>query len=148
LAGQTVGGSSTNHNLGIGINRPQFGVEMDSVAAAKPPVPERNVRHPSDSLLFGDSAEVTPETKNLDPDSWIEKVGATGNSDGTGSSYFKSPAIGGGPDWWTTNPYRTVPRHAKRLNTTWFDGHAIVFKNSLVGYQYPEGHPNALWDLK
>jgi len=147
LAGASTGSASTNNYLGIGINRPQMGVGMDTAATAKTPVRENSVAHPTDSLLFADAAEVTATTQyNLNADQWVEVTGPAGTANGTGSSYFKSP--NGQAAWWNTSPVRTVPRHQRRVNTAWFDGHAAAVRNSTIGFQYPEGDPGALWDLK
>ncbi len=142
-------GGSTNNYLGIGINRPEFGVEMDTAATANPPVRENNVAHTSESLVFADSGLITTASQpNANADQWVEITGTAGTA-GTGSSYFKSPIGGTGAAWWTGgDPTRSVPRHQGRLNTCWFDGHAESKKNSAIGYQHPEGDPNALWDLK
>jgi prepilin-type N-terminal cleavage/methylation domain-containing protein/prepilin-type processing-associated H-X9-DG protein len=136
-------GGSTNASLGIGMSRPSFGVQMDTAAGANKPVRENNVIHPSESLVFAD-AGVLPAipAATTSPDNWAEQT-VTGTT-GYGSSYFNTPAGTQYPN----DPTRSVPRHSGRLNTCWFDGHAESMKNSKIGYQYPLGDPNALWDLQ
>lgn len=143
-AGTGGGGSSTNNTLGIGMNRPKFGVQMDTVAGANTPVKDTVVARPTDSLLFADAGAITDATKSsANADDWLEDPGALG----TGSTYFKSP--NGLASWWDASPaVRVVNRHQKRGNTTWYDGHAAAIKASTVGFQYAEGDPLALWDLK
>ena len=147
-AGAATTGTSTNNYLGIGINRPGFGVNRDNAAAANPLVRDGNVKKPTDSLVFADAGLVSSATQNnVNADQWVEVAGATGSDDGTGSTYFKSPTSAGAA-WWNPDPTRSVPRHQGRLNAGWYDGHATLVKNSTIGFQYLEGDPNALWDLQ
>ena len=144
------GGASVNNTLGIGINRPKFGVEMDTAASANPPVKDTLVAHASESLLFADAGVVSSATLNsTSADNWEEDT----STPGSGSTYFKSP--NGTAAWWTATPaVRAVPRHQKRVNTTWYDGHAAAVKASTIGFidatgnPRAEGDPLALWDLK
>jgi len=136
-------GRSTNATLGIGMSRPSFGVEMDSAAVANKPVRENNVMHASESLLFADAGVLPPGvTPSPIADNWAEQT--SNGTTGYGSSYFNTPS----GTQYPTDLVRSVPRHAGRVNTTWFDGHAESIKNSKIGYQYPAGDPNALWDLQ
>jgi prepilin-type N-terminal cleavage/methylation domain-containing protein/prepilin-type processing-associated H-X9-DG protein len=138
-----TGGSSVN-TLGIGINRPQYGVEMDTAATANPPVKDTAVAHPSESLLFADAGVVSAASAaSTSGDDWLEDTSMTG----TGTTCFKSP--NGSAAWWNANPtMRVLPRHQKRGNTTWYDGHAAAVKVSTIGFQYAAGNPLALWDLQ
>jgi len=137
----TVGGSSPNNYLGIAINRPEFGVEYIP-GDTKPPVKEGSVRHPTESLVIADAGEVTAQSLGLNPDRWVE-ASTTGATGGTGSTYFIVPSFFGYPN---VPPYRSVPRHSERVSTVWFDGHAEAFRNSRIGYGFPQGHSGALWD--
>ncbi len=146
FATAAIGSTSTNNSLGIGINRPGFGVSMDPATINPPLVKEKLVKNPADSLLFADAGEVSAATQNNpDPDKWVE-VTSNGTTGGTGSSFFKSP--NGSPAWWDTQPVRVVPRHGGRATTVWFDGHSTAVKVSTIGFQYAEGDLRALWDLK
>jgi prepilin-type processing-associated H-X9-DG protein len=40
---------------------------------------------------------------------------------------------------------RSVPRHGKRLNAAFFDGHAELLRNSSIGYDLPRTNAAALW---
>lgn len=138
VAGATLGGASTNNFLGIGVNRPEFGVEHIP-GDLKPPIKEGSVSKPSESVVIADAAAVTAQTLSLNPDNWVEDTA----SGGTGSTYFNVPSFAG---WPNVGPYRSMPRHSSRVSTVWFDGHAEGFRNSKIGYGFPQGHPNALWD--
>jgi prepilin-type N-terminal cleavage/methylation domain-containing protein/prepilin-type processing-associated H-X9-DG protein len=142
VASGTVGGASTNNLLGIGINRPVFGVEY-APGNLKPAVREASVRKPSESVVFADAAGQVagvPTANNCDD--WQEVPG-------TGSTYFKTPSFFPAPSGWLSGAvYLSSPRHNKRVSTVWFDGHAESFRNSKLGYNYVEGDPNALWDLQ
>jgi prepilin-type processing-associated H-X9-DG protein len=136
-------GGSTNAYLGIGISRPSFGVQMDAAAVANKPVRDNNVRHASESLLFADAGVLaTGIVPSANGDNWVEQT-ATGTT-GYGSSYFNTPSGTQYPN----DLVRSVPRHAGRLNSCWYDGHAESIKISKIGYQYPLDDPNALWDLE
>jgi len=135
------GGKSDSNTLGIGINRPQFGVEYIP-GDTKPPVTEGMVRNPSASLVLADSGRVSDETKNLNPDKWLDTQGA-GDIGGETTTYFKVPSFS---STWNNPPYLSIPRHSSRVTTVWFDGHAEAFRNSKLGYEFPQGHASALWD--
>jgi prepilin-type processing-associated H-X9-DG protein len=141
----TKGGASTNNLLGIGMNRPVFGVEY-AYGNLKPAVRETAVRKPSESLVFADAGEVggSPNANNCDV--WQEVAGS-GSVGGTGSTYFKTPGFYPAGSGWVAAPANlSVPRHGKRVSTVWFDGHAEIFRNSKLGYNFAEGDPSALWD--
>lgn len=149
-SGAGGGGSSVNYALGVGINRPKFGIEMDSVATANTPVKDTLVAKPTDSLLFADAGAITDASKSSSSaDNWVENTSVTG----TGSTYFKSP--NGQSAWWDASPaVRALPRHQKRVNTTWYDGHAASVKTSSIGFvdgngsPRSQGDPLVLWDLQ
>lgn len=52
------------------------------------------------------------------------------------------------PDKWrvTVAPSRIVNRHGGRSMMLFLDGHASSMKASEVGFQYPKGHPLAMWN--
>jgi prepilin-type processing-associated H-X9-DG protein len=144
VATRTQGGSSTRNALGIGMNRPEFAVEHIN-GDRKKPIKEADVRKPTDSLVFADAGKITDQTVRLDPDEWVEASTQT-PTDGQASTYFIVPSFYG--NWNNAPGYRSAPRHNGRVNTVWFDGHAEPFQNSTIGYQYPQGHPAALWDRR
>jgi len=148
LAGQAAGGgASTNNVLGIGYNYPNF---AKLVSSATPAVAKENqVAHPSESVIFGDAGGVSnPSERN--PDNWIEDKNYALWL-GSGSTYFRCPNDTAN---WSGGDARVVPRHGKRANTAWADGHAESVKNSSLGWQNPltgvkynKGAPEAKWDF-
>jgi prepilin-type N-terminal cleavage/methylation domain-containing protein/prepilin-type processing-associated H-X9-DG protein len=146
-AGTGGGGSSVTYTLGIGFNRPGFGVNIDINAPTGNPAPVKDtaVAHPSESLMFADAGAITSASQSsANADNWVEDFAS---NTGTGSTYFKSP--NGQAAWWDAVPaVRTVPRHQNRCNTTWYDGHASAIKPSTIGFEYAAGDARALWDLQ
>jgi prepilin-type N-terminal cleavage/methylation domain-containing protein/prepilin-type processing-associated H-X9-DG protein len=137
---------TTNNVLGIGMNLPELAREYIWVDKQLP-VNEKDVRNPSQTVVFADSGKIasTPAPTANNADDWQEDTSASV----IGGNYFAAfdvPSFYPGPNTWITVGRLTIPRHNKRLSTVWFDGHAESFKNSNLGYSYPKGDPNALWD--
>jgi len=137
----------TNNVFGIGMNLPEFAREYNWNDMQQA-VNENIVRHPSETVVFADSGK--PDTTKLTPtannaDDWQEDTSPTAIN-ATYPVAFDVPSFYPGPDTWITVGRLSMPRHNKRLNTVWFDGHAELVKNSSLGYAYPKGDPNALWD--
>ena len=40
---------------------------------------------------------------------------------------------------------RSTPRHGKRVNAMFFDGHGQLLRNSAIGYDLPRTTAAALW---
>jgi prepilin-type processing-associated H-X9-DG protein len=70
------------------------------------------------------------------PDKWFEQPA-------TGCTYFRVPTDF--YDYRKVDFTRSVPRHNKRLNTAFFDGHVVTMRNSEIGYQFPRTDVRALW---
>ena len=143
LAQATGGGSSsTNNCLGIGANHREFFNTL-AVGAGHSPLKESAVRRPSEALIFADAGQVTDATKNLDPDLWVEDEAwnAIMGAIGYGCSYFRVPSDGS----FSTGDGRSLPRHNRRLNVTFLDGHSQTMRNSRIGYNLPRTNPMALW---
>ena len=139
---------TTNNVLGIGMNLPTLAREYLWVDKQNP-VNEKDVSNPSQTVVFADSGKIasspTPTANNADD--WQEDTSASV----IGGQYFAAfdvPSFYPGPNTWITVGRLSIPRHNKRLNTSWFDGHADSVRNSSLGYQYPAGDPNALWDAQ
>ena len=123
--------------LGIGMNYPEYG---HIIPAAGNPDPvygsavENQVTRPSQSIVFADAAQIANPDEAYD--NWVE-IPATGDT------YFRVPS--------DVNAYpggdftRSVPRHGKRVNAAFFDGHAVLLRNSTIGYDRPRTDPAALW---
>ena len=157
LASINVYGSvSTNHTLGIGMSRPEFGVTVQ-VVNTKPQLPKENqVSSPANAIVFADAGGVTTASASLAPDNWVSDVvfdAASMQYAGGGCSFFYVPSYG------VTFAYdngssRTTPRHNKRCNFSFYDGHVESLKNSMAGYGpnggtvagcLPRTDPNAWW---
>jgi prepilin-type N-terminal cleavage/methylation domain-containing protein/prepilin-type processing-associated H-X9-DG protein len=132
------GGSvSTNYTLGIGMNYPEYG-HIITVAGNPNPVygsaSENQVTRPSQSIVFADAGYVSNPDDNYD--AWVEQPA-------TGCTYFRVPSdINAYPSGDYT---RSVPRHNKRVNTAFFDGHVVLMRNSAIGYDLPRTNADALW---
>ncbi len=148
LQSKKIGASPFTDTLGIGINRPDIGVEYIN-GDMKQPIKENQVHNPTLSLVFADCGQVTGSPTIANCDQWQEVTtgSALGGAIGT---CFDVPSFYPAPNGWlqTSPPLLTVPRHNQRLNTVWFDGHAENFKNSAIGYQFPVGNSAALWSLQ
>ena len=146
LATKSVGGSiSTNHTLGIGYNYPEYGRCWVSTDGRPGVIKETSIRKPSASIVFADGGAVTPATVNLGADDWVPDIeydASTMQYEGGGVSYFRVPSDSGG---FATGDSRSLPRHNKRCNFGFADGHAEAMRNSAAGYKYNRMNEMALW---
>jgi prepilin-type N-terminal cleavage/methylation domain-containing protein/prepilin-type processing-associated H-X9-DG protein len=146
LASRNVGGSvSTNQTLGIGYNYPEYGHCWLSTDGKPDLVREAGISKPSGSIVFADAGAVTLATINLNPDAWVPDIAwdaAAMQYSGGGVSYFRVPSD---PMGYAGGDSRSLPRHNKRCNFGFADGHAEVMKNSKAGYTYPRSFEAALW---
>lgn len=105
------------------------------------------VRPLSQTFYFGCIGYVSnPQIKY--PDQWLD-------TDPPPSSWehFNTPNFtGSGSSIWISEPWRTINRHAKRLETGWLDGHSAGVANSTLGYidpvtlqNIPAGDSRADW---
>jgi len=145
-AGATTGAggaSNAKYTLGIGVNYSQISPIVNP--AGDNLVGANKVRHPTDTVTFGDcgaeTAYKTGNTVNLsNPDDWTEYF----NSNiGSGNVYMRDPADTVFPQ----GDAIAMPRHNKRINITWFDLHVSTVKNSSLGWNAQLGTPPALWDI-
>jgi prepilin-type N-terminal cleavage/methylation domain-containing protein/prepilin-type processing-associated H-X9-DG protein len=150
IGAKTAGGSnSTNNNLGIGYSHAEFGITFsrnDPAGSMSALVKRREagVTKPSETFLFADSGGVTEATKNGNPDSWVEDKewnAILTTYVGWGCSYFRPPSDGN----FASGDARTMPRHAKRVNLGFVDGHAEVRRNSTLGYGLQRTDERAAW---
>jgi prepilin-type N-terminal cleavage/methylation domain-containing protein/prepilin-type processing-associated H-X9-DG protein len=146
LASKAGGGSATtNHTLGIGYNYPEYGHCWVSTDGKPDVVKETGVSKPSKSIVFADAGAVTLATVNLGPDSWVPDIewdAALMQWSGGGVSYFRVPSDPGG---YATGDSRSLPRHNRRCNFGFVDGHAEPMRNSKAGYQFARQFEAALW---
>ncbi len=146
LAGKAVGGSvSTNNTLGIGYNYPEYGRCWTSGNASPEVVRESSIQKPSASIMFADAGSVTTATVRLGPDAWLPDIAwdaAVMQMQGGGVSYFRVPSDAGG---YASGDSRSLPRHSKRCNFGFADGHAQSMRNSMAGYNGPRTRETSLW---
>jgi prepilin-type N-terminal cleavage/methylation domain-containing protein/prepilin-type processing-associated H-X9-DG protein len=139
------GGVSVLHALGLGINYPELGVLALPGQATVAWTKGSGVAKPSACIVFADAGAVTTATAGLNPDLWQPDAGfdaALQQYYGGGATYFRDPSDPGG---YASGDARSVPRHSKRCNFGFMDGHAEAMRNSNVGYQFPRQNDAALW---
>jgi len=112
---------------GIGCNHPNICPILSSVRMSA-------IRRPSKTIVFADSGKVSNPENHDDPDGWIEEYPY---------DMFRTPD---NKPFFDTQPVRVVGRHSGRANAAFLDGHASSMRPSEMGFQYPAGHPKALWD--
>jgi prepilin-type N-terminal cleavage/methylation domain-containing protein/prepilin-type processing-associated H-X9-DG protein len=138
------GGYTTNHALGIGINYPEVGVIAGTGNANVPWTRDANVAKPSACIVFADAGAVA-NYQSLDPDAWLPDAAFDAVLQmyyGGGATYFRDPTDAGG---YASGDSRSLPRHARRCNFGFYDGHAETTRNSKAGYKYPRQNEAALW---
>ncbi len=124
---------TTSNAFGIGMNHPELGQFLQTL----PSVLETQVRQPSATVVFGD-AQVIRNPRERDPDKWLPTNSLV-------NILFRTP---NNEPYYTSDPIRVFNRHNGRANVAHVDGHAEAVRTSTIGFQYPEGHPLALWDKK
>ena len=144
-ASHSIGGSSaTNHMLGLGINNGEIGA-LWSQANAPKPLKQSQVRHPSSTIGWADSGSVITTSIRSGPDNWLpdSQFDAILNAYwGGGSTYFRPPSDGN----FANGDALSIPRHAKRVNWLFMDGHAETRRNSDGGWLTTDRFsPAALW---
>lgn len=142
----SVGGSvSSRQTLGLGLNYPEFarlGIQGQPAPAL---IREQMVPQPSAAIIFADAGMVAATTKNSAPDDWhsdepVDPV--SGVRSGGGVSYFRTPSDKGG---FLSGDSRSLPRHDRRCNFAFFDGHAQTARNSSAGYNLDRTDAGAFW---
>jgi prepilin-type N-terminal cleavage/methylation domain-containing protein/prepilin-type processing-associated H-X9-DG protein len=136
------GGSSRIYPLGIGLNYPEgAGTLFVSMSAQGMWVKESMVTTPSAFLFGADAGSVTAATKNdKNADNWVPDYAfdaALAQYSGYGALYFRAPSDPTGFSW---GDGRSVPRHSRRCNFGFFDGHAATMRNSQAGYKLNWGN--------
>jgi prepilin-type N-terminal cleavage/methylation domain-containing protein/prepilin-type processing-associated H-X9-DG protein len=133
------GSTSTINTLGIGMNYPEYGhiVKAGGMQTVYDPASENQVTRPSQSIVFADAGFVSNPGDNYD--NWVEDPA-------TGCTYFRVPSDTTDYEKGADTDYtRSVPRHGKRLNAAFFDGHVELLRNSAIGYDLDRTNAAALW---
>jgi prepilin-type N-terminal cleavage/methylation domain-containing protein/prepilin-type processing-associated H-X9-DG protein len=134
-------GVSAVNPLGIGMNFPEFGwldAQTNVTYKVYNSCKESDVSAPSQSIVFADAAAVAdPSASYTDPspDVWQELPA-------TGCSYFRVPSD---PASFPVGDGRSVPRHNGQVNAAFFDGHAILLRNSAFRYDLLRTDSAILW---
>ena len=129
--------ASTNYALGIGMNYPEYGRVTPAAGNPNPVYASANedeVSNPAGSIVFADAGFII--NPDDDEDNWLEEPA-------TGCTYFRVPSDT--HDWNNVDFTRSAPRHGKRANAAFFDGHAALLRNGAIGYDLPRTDPAALW---
>jgi len=144
LASKSIGGGvATNHMLGIGINYPEIGVLWSSKGSATP-LKQTQVTLPSQCIGWADAGAVTTASVRQGPDNWVPDAAYDAVLQqfyGGGATYFRDPTDA----TWVNGDALPVPRHNKRANFLFMDGHDETKKNSSIGWSLPRNNPGALW---
>ena len=131
------GSQSQNYALGIGMNYPEFGWISPQTGFPFPVYAtsrETGVAAPSQCIVFADAGMISaPSEPNAD--NWQEVAA-------TGCSYFRSPSDEQG---YPNGDSRAVPRHSRRVNAVFFDGHIEKLRNSAIGFDLPRTNSANLW---
>lgn len=130
--------------FGIGMNFNELGVFPEN------PDPKTGrfvkysmVRNPVETIFFGDVAYVkNPKEKNADL--WVANLDRRYSWQGFGVWLFVTPPARN--NQWMRNETRVINRHNGLANCTFVDGHTERMKTSKLGWQYPRGNPQAMWD--
>ena len=141
----TANGASTNYAMGIGINYyggadgPKY-----SYSDIGNWLKESRVRNPSTFIAFGDVGTPIPNMSSAAAvaiaDEWVENPIPNG-----GHGCLMRTGPGNGPVSGGQINNVTMPRHNKRVNLVFADGHAEAMKNSALGYGQQPTDSGALW---
>jgi prepilin-type processing-associated H-X9-DG protein len=144
LAIQSIGGGvATNHALGIGINESEIGNFWHDTAPASP-YKQTQVTSPALCIGWADAGTVTVASVRQNPDNWVPDSAYSAVLSqywGGGATFFRAPSDA----LWVNADALPVPRHSKRANFLFMDGHAETRKNSSIGWSLPRTDSGALW---
>ena len=137
-------GIRMTNSLGIGMNFNELGVFPEDVDPATGPfVRDTDVKEPSETVFFADSAYVSNPAE-VNADLWVVDAARGYTWDGFGVWLFETPPARNNQRM--RNCVRVFNRHSGFANCIFVDGHATAVKSSSLGWQYPRGHPLAKWD--
>lgn len=123
---------------GIGMNHPQLGRWRDANGGIfYGPCRMSDIAQPTRTVCFADAGLIVNCTEP-NPDKWREDPNAR-------VFIFRTPDNAGyyGVAAWAT---QAVNRHNGKASCGFVDGHAVAMPVSKIGFQFPLGSPQALWD--
>jgi len=130
------GATSQKFSLGIGMNYPELATIWGPAPGSQPWIKASAVSRPSACIIFADTGAVTEGTMDdPNPDNWVADStydAVLRDYVGFGSIYFRTA----NDSEYKMGDGRTVPRHSRRCNFGFFDGHAETMKNSKAGHQF------------
>jgi len=144
IAAMNSVGVASNNVLGIGINNNEIGQCYYDVSPPAHPFKTTSVAKPSRCIGFSDVGAVTTATKALGPDAWLEDFAfdAVENAAYGGGVFFgRAPS----DFYYSIGDARAVPRHSRRANFVFMDGHAETLRNSSMGWNLLRTDEGALW---
>ena len=126
------------HGFGIGLNYHELSIWRPQPGHV---IKYDDIKHPVDTVHLADAAIIENPTER-DPDKWRVTVDPSKKWTIFRTVFFRTPNGGA----YYSLPSRIVNRHGGRSMMLFLDGHASSMKASEVGFQYPKGHPLAMWD--
>ena len=126
----------------IGMNHSELGIWLpDNDSPPKRKLYESVIQQPSATIVFADASWMsgTP-AYSADPDTWVPR------DPSSGSQLWRCP--NNMPFYADTTSFgeRVYGRHQGKAISMFIDGHAEGLRPSQYGFQYPIGHPLALWN--
>ena len=149
-----AGCGSSDHSLGIGMNGDagqsdptnSVGHSITGTPKGDDLVKESQVLHPADTVVFGDTGWVsgTPTPTIANEDSWVDDPNINQCTPSCLLRVKGNPAALSNSSFYDAT---AVPRHSKRLNAAFADGHAEVMRNSQLGLGLVATDPGAKWSI-
>lgn len=143
-----IGGfSNAKYAMGIGMNYSEIAHIYDDTPVK---VKMGNVKKPTATVFFADSgsesrnggvvaASSSADISGVNPDEWSDYKGTSAL--GYGNIYWRDKITGS----WKTGDAVSIPRHNKRVNISFGDGHAASEKNSVL-WAGNKGNDVTIWD--
>jgi prepilin-type N-terminal cleavage/methylation domain-containing protein/prepilin-type processing-associated H-X9-DG protein len=118
-----IGCPSVGNGFGIAMNHPELTAWADQ---SRPKL--SSIKRPVDSIPIADAGLIKNKAEK-NPDLWLETKGQQ-------YLYWRTPNNIG---YYDDVPQRPVPRHNKRCNGGYVDGHSEAIKVSVIGLQFFPG---------
>ena len=146
-AGRIGGFSNAKYAMGIAINWSEIGKIYNAVASK---LKISSIKKPTETVFFADSGSEahnggvvagssSTDISGINPDDWTDYQGTSDL--GFGNIYWRDKATA----QWETGDAVSIPRHNKRVNVAFGDGHVQSIKNSVL-WAGAHGDEVAIWD--